>query len=79
MSHCCNPNEPIASRECDGAIDPMAGNTIPEGYAAVQIFVNSQTEWETDPLAPDLNLPTLLLSQAGGGILIAEGIYLAIA
>jgi hypothetical protein len=63
---------------CEGAIDPMNGATIPDNYVAVELFVNGRTEWETEPPYPTQVLPTLLLNQAGGGILIDESLYLAI-
>lgn len=63
---------------CEGAIDPMNGAIIPEGVVAVELFVNGSVEWETDPEQPSLILPVLLLNQSSGGILIDEGLYLAI-
>lgn len=70
---CCHPNTP-----CEGAIDPMGGATIPPGYVAVELFVDGRTEWDTDPAQPDPGLPTLLLNQSSGGILIDENLYLAL-
>ncbi len=81
MSTCPdNPYNATSSHvsPCEGAIDPMGGAEIPTGYTAVELFVDSAVEWETDPLAPGLNIPTLLLNQANGGIHIQEGLYLAI-
>lgn len=56
----------------------MGGATIPPGYVAVELFVNGRTEWDTDPAQPDPGLPVLLLNQSSGGILIDDGLYLAI-
>lgn len=63
---------------CEGAIDPMNGAVIPDGIVAVELFVNSEVEWELDPAQPSTVLPTLLLNQSSGGILIEENLYLAI-
>jgi hypothetical protein len=81
MSTC--PENPYNSTQsnisaCEGAIDPMSGAVIPEGITAVELFVNSAVEWELDPEQPGTALPTLLLNQASGGLLIDEGVYLAI-
>jgi hypothetical protein len=74
-----NPYNATCSQiSCDGAIDPMGSGVIPEGITAVEIFVDSAVEWELDPEQPGTTLPTLLINQAGGGLLIAEGVYLAI-
>lgn len=80
MSDCSeNPyNYTTSQISCDGAIDPMNGVALPEGIVAVELFVNSEVEWELDPTQPSTVLPTLLLNQSSGGILIEEGVYLAI-
>lgn len=56
----------------------MGGAVVPEGVTAVELFVNNRVEWETDPEQPSLNLPTLLLNQSSGGILIEENLFLSI-
>lgn len=56
----------------------MGGSTIPVGYVAVELFVDGRVEWDTDPAQPDPGLPTLLLNQSSGGILIDENLYLAL-
>lgn len=80
MSDCPeNPyNYTTSQISCDGAIDPMNGAVIPDGIVAVELFVNSEVEWDLDPSQPGTVLPTLLLNQSGGGILIEENLYLAI-
>lgn len=71
-------NETRTQRPCEGAIDPMGGATIPPGFVSELVFVNGEPFFETDPAVPPETLPVLLLNQRSGGILIDEGIYLAI-
>lgn len=80
MSDCPeNPyNYTTSQVSCDGALDPMNGAVIPDGISAVELFVNSEVEWELDPAQPSTVLPTLLLNQSSGGILIDEDVFLAI-
>lgn len=75
----CNEsyNTPPNQAQCDGAIAPMDGE-IPIGVTAVELFVDSRVLWELDPEQPSTVLPTLLLNQSSGGILIDEGVFLAI-
>lgn len=73
----CN-NENRTQPPCEGAIDPMGGATIPAGYVAETVFVDGQPFFETDPAVPPADLPVLLVNQRSGGILIDEGIYLAV-
>lgn len=68
-----NPNIP-----CENPIDPMGGATIPPGYEAELVFIDGEPVWSTNPPQPPEDLPVLLLNQNDGGILIDEGIYLAI-
>lgn len=65
-------------RTCDNPIDPMGGATIPEGVTADLIYVDGQPVWITDPPIPPEDLPVLLVNQNQGGILLDEGIYLAL-
>lgn len=76
----CNTpyNNPPNQDQCDGAIPPMDGHEIPSGITAVEIFVDSRVLWDLDPEQPSTILPTLLSNQSSGGILIDEGVYLAI-
>jgi hypothetical protein len=80
MSTCPeNPyNYTTSQISCHGAIDPMGSGVIPENITAVELFVNSEVNWELDPEQPGTVLPTLLLNQASGGILIDENLYLCI-
>lgn len=80
MSDCPeNPyNYTTSQISCDGAIDPMNGATIPDGITALELFVNSEVNWELDPEQPGTVLPALLLNQSSGGILMDEGVFLAI-
>lgn len=64
---------------CEGALDPMNGSVVPDGITAVGLFVNGEVEWVLDPEQPGTVLPTLLVNQSSGGILIQDGLYLAIA
>jgi hypothetical protein len=63
---------------CEGELPPMGGAVVPEGIEAVPVFVGNEVEWELDPAQPQNALPTLLVNQSGGGILIEDDIYLAI-
>lgn len=63
---------------CDDALDPMGGASIPDDITAVEVFVGDGVEWELDPEQPSETLPTLLVNQSSGGLLIVDGLYLAI-
>ena len=63
---------------CEDVIDPMNGAVIPTGIEAVEVFVGDAVEWDLSPAQPSTVLPNLLLNQSSGGILIIDGLYLAI-
>ena len=70
-----NPGRTIP---CDDPIDPMGGATIPAGYEAELSFLDGEPVWATDPAVPPEDLPVLLVNQNNGGLLLDEGIYLAL-
>jgi hypothetical protein len=63
---------------CSDPIDPMGGSTIPSGVSADVSFVDGMPFWSTIPPIPPEFLPTIIVNQNDGGILIDEGIYLSI-
>jgi hypothetical protein len=63
---------------CENPLDPMNGVPLPEGREAELVFIDGQPVWTTNPPIPPEDLPVLLVNQNQGGILIDEGIYLAI-
>jgi hypothetical protein len=71
-------NETRQQPPCEDAIDPMGGASIPAGYVADIVFIDGQPIFSTDPAQPPENLPVLLVNQRNGGLLIDEGIYLAL-
>lgn len=68
-------NRPIP---CDDPIDPMGGASIPSGVDAELTFFNGLPVWTTDPAPPPEDLPVLLVNQNQGGVLLDEGIFVAL-
>jgi len=56
----------------------LGGATLPEGYVAEVVWIDGQPVWGTNPPLPPGETAVLLVNQNGGGILIDEGLFLAL-